>query len=270
MNSKFISYFLLGGLLCTMQSSSQILGSALSRLAIDLSSLKEQLETYLIPATKQALLTRYKPTEARCGAALMREGQPELIDSDALEFTCLLTGHKQVMWVTVSSLERSIGPIWKALIRQENIKLIEPMPEANNPIILFTQQGERNALLFAKFLLETKRARGLEENPYLRGTLLGYKELDIEFYYKVTTFALRKSKTLQEKLLPAYFYEWSEQAKKSFKLYETTEWLAERTGKKRFDKDKRSAQTWIDNNARFTVSELYKHIEILKEQVRAL
>lgn len=105
---------------------------------------------------------------------------------------CMLAGYKNIYFGNLDEID-SISTSIKELLKLKNYKYItdnesdsEPL---YRPLILFTPEGKKNALLLLKSLEFTL------SNDYLRGHLLGYSDEDIFAFYKFKSEEAKKYKS---------------------------------------------------------------------------
>lgn len=131
------------------------------------------------------------PTPETCGAA-RTEHEQEIghYTTPNHRIACMIAGYKNVYWAT----EAELGDIKEQFLPLEKhgIKKLKPSTKKNYSIV-YTDSGEKNARLLAKYLalfeyenpnFQRQMSEGsLYYNDYLIGSLLGYSKKDITYYY---------------------------------------------------------------------------------------
>lgn len=114
------------------------------------------------------------PSINECGAAISRTNPRRDTINQAL--ACMKNGFKSVYLGDEYEIE-FIAPELRDFYATINRRTL--------PIgsIFYTHEGTRNALLLRKYLIE-RDSLLIAGNPYLMGTLLGYAEDDILFFYQ--------------------------------------------------------------------------------------
>lgn len=136
-------------------------------------------------------IKKYKPSKENCGAAITETKSAKKRASDEFELTCLITGFKQVWWISNMTLERfeKNFPQLRSLFKELNIESVTWHSDiktgqvpALGRLIVYTKQGKLNAFLLKRYFEQLPKNARIY-NEYLVGTLLGYDNKDIEHYY---------------------------------------------------------------------------------------
>jgi hypothetical protein len=210
-----------------------------------------------IAIMKQLLLETYDATKKSCGAAVSMHERNNLAGTSVLDMACLIAGNRDLIWVTMDRVKTDLYAqyvMFQAVAQAEGIREFEG--------VSFRPSGERNALLFVKAWLATqKEIKQHGANSYLLGLLLGYDTDDIAFFYQRSSFLDHAAPTA----IPPFTYpEFSAELKQQFKHYLEHEWINS-GDRDAFQEDKRYALEWIEDQSHYSIGELYKHIEELKE-----
>lgn len=141
------------------------------------------------------LRAKYRPSKERCGAAIT-QATDRLPDDGWAGLISLVDGHRDIYWGDQAELT----PATERILNKANIGIIRfnrKIPtefkdqhgkrycfnDVYQQLILYSGQGKTNALLLNQYLASSS---GLNcYNDYLIGTLLGYSETDIQYYYHI-------------------------------------------------------------------------------------
>lgn len=232
-----------------------------------------------IQATVEAVKKSFGLSPDRCHLAINKKTVFDINKSD-LPLACLIAGYKDVYLTTVDSFHKML-PGLKSLLPELGIRQFS----LNDEMILYSPKGQRFGLLLAKlslvaalkaasFPVERKNDIDVhiipfndhpkEHNSYLIGTLLGYSESDITFYYAVTDFV--REYTDAALLNAAQFPLWPEAVKAKFNNYESNIWPRSEDYQEYVD-DKRIAHQWIIQHNHKTAAQLEQEIRNLQEQL---
>lgn len=232
-----------------------------------------------VQARIESIKQHYQLSPERCRSGALNK-DTVFNDETNRMLACLIAGYKYVYLTTVNSFHEML-PGLKVLLPELGIKQFI----LNDEIILYSPQGARFGLLLAKLQLLTalKAAQfpvehknetivhilpedelPQENNAYLIGTLLGYPDSDIKYFYVVNDF-----KTWYEngpRLNAALYPLWPESEKKIFNYYETTEW-PKSEGYQEYLADKNITQKWITQHNQQSIAELEQEIKNLQIQL---
>lgn len=142
-------------------------------------------------------------------------------------------------------------------------------------VYMYTPKGERNALLLAKFFLETAN-QSVKFNTYIVGYLLNYKAEDILFFHRLPVFLLwfediHGNDALltkdQQEMNGSNYNNWRDLAKSEFLRYEKDIWpFSEK--KSVFDKQVKESHAWLEKNKDKSTEELRLDITFLMKSLK--
>ena len=212
----------------------------------------------------QTIIKKYNLSPNRCRIAINREIVFKGYERN-LEIACLIAGLKDIYWAQGGAKElATMDPIFKELLEPLNIQYIIL---DNGDLIMYTPQGERSALLFAK-----NRAIKNDLSAYLTGKLLGYKEDDIKYHELYLSFIRWYGDLLNEPIAPRLnvgdFPNWPDKDKEFFKEFETKVW-PQTPRHQQFQEEKKRAIDWINQNNVFSNDDLKKQIAPLVKELSA-
>ena len=222
-------------------------------------------EKDIIQEEVNALLEYYNPTPERCRAALNRDiSFPELPEVEFI-FSCLLSGKRKIIMISFDELlEPPLTPeILQGIAQKYNIKEIKDIYYYAG--ILYTPEGERNALLMAKYFVNFETAHTKDNlNEALQGTLLGYQSEDIKFYYLLDSYI--KGPGISKKLKRVEYHNWRKEDKLKLDEYEKSVW-PNSEGYKIYQIDLQKTQDYLKENEKFSNEELMDQINQLKKSL---
>jgi hypothetical protein len=218
-------------------------------------------------------------TANECRAAV----NPDIEIKDTIEHAvaCMIAGYKEVYWGTQKELAQ---PAIQEKINQSkevtiNTMIYSDVPRIGEPdyhhCILYTDNGERNAFLLAKYLLERELTKYvswlnsytlafnsreltlLQENACIMGRSLGYSDQDIKFFYQLN--ALKNSQ------LQWNAYAWTKEEKKLFHQ----EITKDKSWEFQYKKDTEGMNNWMGLNEGYTTDVLKTQVNSLNQAVQS-
>lgn len=194
------------------------------------------------------ILDHYTPSREFCRALVNPDVYISGLYQNERDITCLLMGFRNVVISPEVFFNRlndqkpseneafnALKNVLKERLDKHQIHILKSHPD----VILYTNTGKKNAYLLNKQLLEDVH------NPFLFGTLLGYRPEDIDFFYKIAAFQGLHNFQLP----PSYeFYFWLTELKEKFYYFEKNTWRKSDACKKYYD-DKNNTQKWINKNS---------------------
>jgi hypothetical protein len=175
---------------------------------------------------------------------------------------CFVAGY-QTFYITPTAQVASFDNDLKELFSHLNVKQIT----IENDSILYTPQGQRNALLFAKLKLNDSLARlyaanapVLQNNRYLIRSLLGYNNQDITNSYITESFNNWYTTNFKEKPLDAL------KKQQTFNDYEKNMWKTT-NDYTAYLQDQLNANEWLQEQNNRNTERLEQEITSLKDQL---
>lgn len=225
-------------------------------------------------AMSEALIKKYQPSEDCCGAAISRTFCRKKKGKDELQIACLINGNRQVVLTETSRIEKALGTSFQEIFKKRNIMTTTfKIPGWEYNIIAYTKEGEHNALLLLKNMLEDHikhkgRIRNTRINDYLWGNLLGYKIDDIMLFYQIHAFKewLGNEGYIGSFLFPGKFPIWPSQCKRDFLYFEKFVWPI--TSEKFYLREVKQAQDYVNENKKFSNAELLEQIKNLMLKIQ--
>lgn len=226
-----------------------------------------------------AIKKHYQLSPQKCRSAINKDGVLE--NEPNLMLACLLSGYKYVYLTSIDDFHNSMIPGLKVLLPELGIKQFT----LNDEMILYSRLGERFGLLLAKLELQNalkaaqfpvqKRQKGLfhvipqehlprEYTSYLIGTLLGYSEPDIKYFYAVSEFINKNN--LWSSLKMAEFPLWPAADQQAFNNFENNIWPRSHDYQK-YLKDKNAAEQWINIHNDKTTEQLAQEVQQMQTQL---
>jgi len=192
-----------------------------------------------LQASEDPIEENLNPSIDECGAAISRTHPRRDTINQAL--ACMKNGFKPVYWGYDNEIEH-IAPELRDFYSTVN-KLTLPMG-----YLIYTDDGTRNALLIRKYMLETKPFF-MANNSYLLGTLLGYAEDDILFFYQRSAYL---DQIINEEWKFDALDKWPQEKQDAFHAFieENKAW------KKIYNKEKSMAKSWLKANEHYSIEEL--------------
>ena len=206
------------------------------------------------------LFSLYNTSYTNCGAAVSLSERNGFGGAPVLDMACLLAGKREVIWETLQSVKNFLfQQLFSFVLATEE----EHIREING--ISFRPEGERKALLLAKFIL-MKDHGNIERNDYLIGILLGYEVDDILFFYKRSFYLDYLYENNKETDIPYSYATFSPELKKQFESFIIHNWINSEEQSK-FELDKKNAKEWIEEHKKYSIDQLYKQIEEQKNDI---
>jgi len=203
-------------------------------------------------------VTRYYNTSPQhCGTTISLSARDRTSGTPELDLACLISGSRNIAWITLEEVTDKLDFLkneFEKSAQSENIREFKG--------VSFRPEGERNALLLILLNLQKHEY----ENDYLRGLLLEYPIADIEFFYQRPEFHsyLHQLDKATDNMLWTY-PEFSDEQKQLFNTFIKNVWIGSEEYQ-RFAKDKEAAHTWIEEQRKHSIEQLYKQITELEQQ----
>ena len=195
-------------------------------------------------ASEDPIEENLNPSINECGAAISRTHPRRDTINQAL--ACMKNGFKSVYWGYGEDLENEfIAPELRNFYSTVN-KLTIPVG-----YLLYTHEGARNALLIRKYFLE-RNLPFMTNNPYLLGTLLGYTEDDILFFYQRWAYLLTFDHIPDEEWIFDPLSKWPQKKQNTFHAFVEKN----KTWKIEYDKEKSMAASWLKANEHYSIEYL--------------
>lgn len=191
------------------------------------------------------------PLPEQCGAAINESTYR--IDSIYQALEGMRVGYKHIYLGFSRSLTPDIEPHIEALGAKY---LILERPSDGFGLILYTSDGERNALLLQKYQLQKKVA--FERNDYLVGKLLNYEEEDIKYFYKRAHVLQDLMLEMGDRIhLPYMHWSATEQERFDSLVSANERWAFA------YENNKKCAVSWLAAHEDYTIAQL-EHFNMIR------
>lgn len=155
------------------------------------------------------------------------------------ELSCLINGFKPIVWAQdyvhdeeIAEIVSSHGILWYTIPIKANNDII-------NNVIFYLPDNNKNALIFARYLIE-RTSGTVRFNDYLIGTLLGYSQENIIYFYQRYSFMIKTGQLKDiTPIAPASIL--TDQQVEAFNLFIKED----RSWEDSYKKDNREADEWL-------------------------
>lgn len=230
------------------------------------------------PQEIQEMITLYNVSGQRCRAVNKEIIVPQ---DNRYQMACMLAGFKDILFTenfeALDDLPLNLLKLYnKSNIHDVGFAYPSYLGGVSRERIFYTPHGFRNALLLAKNILEKNlesfESNRPQENSYLTGTLLNYRNEDKDFFeiypvfiqwYMGQTSKSRAQLEAQFKLIE--FPGWDQQTKDAFLLFER-EIFPQTSAFDKLQQTKKDAHNWINAQSSFSVQNLHQQIQALMNQ----